>query len=120
YGFGALKSRDPGFAHHVLEPLRRIAKADRVGLLLLGPTGSGKTWLAHAFHCESARRDGAFVVFDCAQVTSAETLAAELFGFAPLSGYTNAPPRGRHGKAQLAHGGTLFVDEVGALPAELQ
>jgi transcriptional regulator with PAS, ATPase and Fis domain len=53
-------------------------------------------------------------------VTSAETLSAELFGYAPSSGYSNAPPKGRPGKAQLAHGGTLFIDEIAALPADLQ
>ena len=60
------------------------------------------------------------MVLDCSQVTSAETLAAELFGYAPRSGYANAPLNGRPGKAQLADGGTLFIDEISSLPPELQ
>jgi transcriptional regulator with PAS, ATPase and Fis domain len=53
-------------------------------------------------------------------VTSQETLGAELFGYAPRSGFANAPPGGRPGAAELADGGTLFIDEIGCLPVELQ
>jgi transcriptional regulator with GAF, ATPase, and Fis domain len=120
WALGRYETRDPWFARNVLEPLRRVSDAERVSLLLLGPTGSGKSHLAQAYHYECPRKAGAFVTLDCSQVTSAETLAAELFGYAPSSGYSNAPPKGRPGKAQLAHGGTLFIDEVGALPSELQ
>ena len=120
FRLGTLETRDPSFARQVLEPLRRMAAADRVGILILGPTGSGKTRLAHAYHCECSRARGPFVTLDCAQVTSSETLGAELFGYAPSSGYANAPARGRPGKALLADGGTLFIDEVSLLSAELQ
>ena len=119
FSVGHYESRDPAFAEHVLVPLRRAARAGKVGLLLLGPTGSGKSHLARAFHYESVRRDGPFVVLDCGQVTNAEALAAELFGYAKKSGFA-APVEGRIGKAQLAHGGTLFIDEIGALPLDLQ
>jgi DNA-binding NtrC family response regulator len=91
-----------------------------VSILLEGPTGAGKTFLAESFHRECARKDGPFVVLDAAQVTSVETLTAELFGYAPNSGYVNSPKNGRPGKAELADGGTLFVDEIGTLPVELQ
>lgn len=96
-----------------------MARANKVGILILGPSGSGKSFLARAFHYESARRSKPFVVFDCSQVTSTETLGAELFGYAPRSGF-GAPTEGRPGKAQLAHEGTLFIDEIGSLPLELQ
>lgn len=117
---GEYATRDPWFAEHVVAPLSRAAKADRVCLLLLGPTGSGKSHLAQAYHRESPRRDGAFVVLDCSQVTSEQTLAAELFGYAPRSGFANAPEQGRPGAAELAHKGTLFVDEITTLPLALQ
>jgi transcriptional regulator with PAS, ATPase and Fis domain len=120
YRLGRYTTCDPAFADHVLRPLRRAAAADRVCLLLLGPTGSGKSHLAHAYHHESPRRDGPFVVLDCSQVTSEQTLAAELFGYAPRSGFANAPERGRRGAAARAHGGTLFIDEIAALPPALQ
>jgi len=119
YRVGHYESRDRSFAESIQAPLRRAARADKVGLLLLGPTGSGKSHLAQAFHYESGRRNGPFVVLDCGQVTSAEALAAELFGFASRSGFS-APTEGRIGKARMADGGTLFVDEISCLPLELQ
>ena len=119
YRLAHYESRDPGFTADVLDPLRRAARAGKVGVLLLGATGTGKTHLARAYHYESTRGGGPFVVLDCGQVTSAEALGAELFGFARRSGFS-APVEGRLGKAALADGGTLFLDEIGALPLELQ
>ena len=98
WGLGPLETRDPWFAKHVLEPLRRVSGAERGGVLILGPTGSGKSHLAQACHSVCRGRNGPFVTLDCAQVTSAETLAAELFGYADASGYSSAPARGRPGR----------------------
>ncbi|MFN7973289.1 MAG: sigma 54-interacting transcriptional regulator [Acidobacteriota bacterium] len=120
YSLGRYQTSDPEFADKVIGTLLRISKADRVGLLLLGPTGSGKSHLAQSYHYECPRRSGPFVTLDCSQVTSSETLSAELFGYAASSGYANAPPRGRPGKAQLADRGTLFIDEIALLPPDLQ
>ncbi|MBI2565761.1 MAG: sigma 54-interacting transcriptional regulator [Candidatus Schekmanbacteria bacterium] len=116
---GSFETRDSAFAENVIERLRRILHADRLRILLTGPTGAGKSSLAQAFHYESRRKDGPFVTLDCSQITSAETLGAELFGYAPQSGFA-APREGRVGKARLADRGTLFVDEVSTLPGELQ
>lgn len=99
---GDYETHDPAFGKNVLSTLRRVASAGKVGLLILGPTGSGKNHLARAYHDGCPRREGPFVTLDCAQVTSADTLTAELFGYALNSGFANAPPKGRPGKAQLA------------------
>jgi transcriptional regulator with GAF, ATPase, and Fis domain len=120
YRLGSFGTLDPMFARHVIGTLRRVARADKVGLVILGPTGSGKSHLAKAYHFECSRQHGPFITLDCSQVTSATTLTAELFGYAANSGYSNSPVRGRPGKAKLADGGTLFIDEIAALPADLQ
>lgn len=112
-------SIDPGFVRDVIEPLKRAASVDKVGILMLGPTGSGKSRLARDLHYSSSRAAGPFVTLDCGQITSAEGLGADLFGFAKKSGFS-APSEGRPGRAMMANKGTLFVDEVGSLPLELQ
>ena len=120
YQLGDISSSDPLFGAQVLQPLQMVARHRKADVLLLGPTGSGKSHLARCFHFASTRKDGPFITLDCSQVGSAETLLVELFGYAPRSGYANAPPGGRPGKAEMADGGTLFIDEIGTLPAELQ
>lgn len=99
--------------------LDRVARADRVTVLLQGPTGSGKTHLARRFHSLSKRRERPFVTLDCGQASNADSLAAELFGFSRKSGFT-VDAAGRPGKALLADGGILFIDEVNSMPLELQ
>lgn len=113
-------TRDETFHRTVLLPLHKASQARNVNILLRGATGSGKTWLAELTHRMGHRRDRPFVVLDCSQITSAETLGAELFGYASESGYHNSPRQGRPGKARLADTGTLFLDEIGCLPPELQ
>jgi transcriptional regulator with GAF, ATPase, and Fis domain len=120
FRLGRYESHDPWFARNVIEPLRRISYAHRINLLILGPSGSGKSYLAQSYHYECPRAEKPFVVLDCSQVLSAETLGPELFGYARDSGYANAPKKGLVGKAELANGGTLFIDEIACLPAVLQ
>lgn len=114
-----LESREPRFLDVVGRVLSRAAKADRVTVLLQGPTGSGKTHLARRFHALSKRHERPFVTLDCGQASNADVLAAELFGFSRKSGFT-VDAAGRPGKALLADGGILFIDEVNSMPLELQ
>lgn len=114
-----LQSRDPRFQASVGALLDKAARADRVTVLLQGPTGSGKTHLARRFHSLSRRRERPFVTLDCGQSSNADALAAELFGFSKRSGF-NVDAAGRAGKALLADGGVLFIDEINSLPLELQ
>ncbi len=86
-------------------------------ILLLGESGTGKELLARGIHDASPRHSGPFVVFDCTSV--APNLAeAELFGH--VKGAFTGANAARVGLVAEAHGGTLFIDEIGELPVELQ
>jgi len=96
--------------------LERAAARD-VTVLLEGETGTGKSQAAQAVHQASARRDKPFVVVDCGAIPS-NLLESELFGH-EKGAFTGAMVR-RAGAFEEAHGGTVFLDEIGELPAELQ
>jgi transcriptional regulator with PAS, ATPase and Fis domain len=84
---------------------------------LLGESGTGKELLVRAIHDASPRKDGPFVVFDCSAV--APTLVeAELFGY-EKGAFTGAV-KAQEGLFEQADGGTLFIDELGELPLDLQ
>ena len=100
----------------VFAVLERVAGSDAT-VLLEGETGTGKTAAARSIHLESRRASGPFVVLDCAAVP-ANLLEAELFGH-ERGAFTGAEAR-RAGVFEEADGGTLFIDEIGELPAELQ
>ncbi|HVE81347.1 MAG TPA: sigma 54-interacting transcriptional regulator [Myxococcales bacterium] len=96
--------------------LTRVAKTDST-VLLLGETGTGKEVLAEGVHQSSRRAKKPFVVVDCASVAP-NLIESELFGHVKGS-YTGATSD-RDGAFALADGGTIFLDEVGELPLELQ
>ncbi|MCG5241217.1 sigma 54-interacting transcriptional regulator [Azospirillum doebereinerae] len=105
-------------------PVRGLkARASRVAaveapLLILGETGTGKELVAHACHRASPRADKPFLALNCAAVP--ENLAeSELFGYAP-GAFTGAQRGGKPGLLELAHGGTVFLDEIGEMSAYLQ
>ena len=89
----------------------------RVPLLIEGETGVGKELLARAVHGEGGGRQP-FVAFNCGAV-SRELVAAELFGHV-RGAFTGATSEGRSGRFELAHGGTLCLDEIGEMPFDLQ
>jgi transcriptional regulator with GAF, ATPase, and Fis domain len=95
---------------------RQVAPTD-TPVVILGETGVGKEWLAHAIHRWSARADKPFIKMNCAAI-AAGTLDSELFGH-EKGAFTGAM-RSRPGRFQIADGGTLLLDEVGELPAEVQ
>lgn len=96
---------------------RQAARSD-FPVLLLGESGTGKELLAHAIHSASVRSHGPFVPVNCG-ATSDELLAAELFGYVE-GAFTGAVRGGRKGKLELAHGGSLFLDEVEAMSPKMQ
>jgi DNA-binding NtrC family response regulator len=105
------------------EPMRALlARVVRVAqselpVLVLGETGSGKELIARAVHDGSARADGPFVAENCGALAES-VLASELFGH-EAQAFTGAGGRHR-GLFEQAHGGTIFLDEVGELPAQVQ
>jgi transcriptional regulator with GAF, ATPase, and Fis domain len=96
--------------------LERIAPTDAT-VLIDGETGTGKDVLARAIWTESARAQGPFVVVDCGAV-SYSLLESELFGH-ERGAFTGAIAA-RHGAFELADGGTVFLDEIGELPIDVQ
>ncbi len=96
--------------------IARVAPRD-VTVLIEGESGTGKELVARALHERSGRRRGPFVVFDCSAV-SAELIESELFGH--VRGAFTGATRDRPGAFRQAHGGTLFIDEIGELSPALQ
>jgi transcriptional regulator with PAS, ATPase and Fis domain len=107
--------RDPAFLR-TLEMIKRVASTD-TSVLLLGETGTGKEVLARALHDSSRRAGKPFVVVDCAGLTES-LLESELFGH-ERGAFTGAIAR-KAGLVEAAAGGTLFVDEIGDIPLQLQ
>ncbi len=102
------------------QQLQRAARLLKVNLNLVihGETGSGKEYLARAFHQESPRGNQPFVALNCAAIP-ATLIESELFGYLPGS-FSGAGSKGHQGLIQQADGGTLFLDEIGDMPLALQ
>jgi len=100
----------------VLRELRKVAPSDST-VLILGETGTGKELIARAIHKQSSRSARAFVAVNCAAIPPS-LIASELFGH-EKGAFTGATER-RIGRFEAANGGTIFLDEVGDLPAEVQ
>ena len=96
----------------------RKAAANLSTVLLQGESGTGKELFAQAIHNASSRNEGPFVVIDCSSLPR-ELIESELFGYVEGT-FTGAYRNGRPGKFELADGGTVFLDEIGEMPLDLQ
>src|SRR5712691_1708513 len=100
----------------VLRQVGKVAHSDST-VLILGETGTGKELIARAIHKRSNRGERAFIAVNCAAIP-ASLIASELFGH-EKGAFTGATQR-RLGRFESANGGTIFLDEVGDLPPEIQ
>jgi transcriptional regulator with GAF, ATPase, and Fis domain len=113
--FGGLLGRSVAM-RQVFTILERIAPTFET-VLVIGETGTGKELVAEAVHEESPRATGPFVIFDCSAVAPT-LIESELFGH--VKGAFTGAIADRAGAFEAADGGTLFIDELGELPLELQ
>ena len=102
--------------NYVLSRVEEVAESDTT-VLLEGDTGVGKERFAKAIHQKSFRKDNPFIIVNCATIPT-NLLESELFGFE--KGAFSGAEKQRKGRFELANNGTLFRDEIGYLPLEIQ
>lgn len=103
--------------HDVIE-LGKLYALTNSTVLIIGESGTGKELIAQGIHNESERKNGPFVAVNCAALPE-NLLESELFGYAE-GAFTGASKGGRQGLFELAHGGTIFLDEIGEIPPYIQ
>lgn len=119
---GAIKTFDDIIGQNknlvaVLNRARQMAQTDS-NILILGESGTGKDILAQAIHNASSRRDKPFIAINCGAMPK-DLIESELFGY-DSGAFTGARKNGNIGKFELASGGTIFLDEIGEMPLDLQ
>jgi two-component system NtrC family response regulator len=115
FGFENIIGHSSGLMH-VLDTASRVAQTDAT-VLIQGETGTGKELLAKAIHFNSLRKKRSFVVINCGAIPH-DLLESELFGHVKGS-FTGAFAH-KKGKIEVADGGTMFLDEIGEMPLDLQ
>jgi PAS domain S-box-containing protein len=98
--------------------LAKIAANGMANTLIQGESGTGKELIAQAIHNSSSRSEGPFVAINCGAIPR-NLVESELFGY-EAGAFTGAAGGGRPGKFELAHGGTIFLDEIGEMPLDIQ
>ena len=115
YGFGGIVGKSPAM-ERIFRMVPSVAQTDS-SVLITGETGTGKDLLAEAVHKASDRARGPFVKVNCGALPDT-LLESELFGH--VKGAFTGAERNKQGRVRLAHGGTLFLTEIGDLPLKLQ
>ncbi|HRR41096.1 MAG TPA: sigma 54-interacting transcriptional regulator [Syntrophales bacterium] len=116
YSFANMIGRSKIFLD--VKKIAERAARNEFAVLILGETGTGKEVFAHAIHYASKRRFKPLIRVNCAAIPS-ELLESELFGYED-GAFTGARRGGKRGKFELAHGGTIFLDEIGEMPKSMQ
>jgi PAS domain S-box-containing protein len=116
YTLDSIIGKSPAILALKLEARR--AASNNFSVLISGESGTGKELFAQAIHHASARKLYPFVRINCAAIPK-DLLESELFGY-EKGAFTGAGSSGKPGKFELAHKGTVFLDEVGDLPLEMQ
>ncbi|MDK2814261.1 MAG: sigma-54 dependent transcriptional regulator, acetoin dehydrogenase operon transcriptional [Thermoanaerobacter sp.] len=101
----------------IIETAKKAARSD-CNILIEGESGTGKELFAQAIHNYSKRSKGPFIAVNCASIPR-ELVESELFGY-ERGAFTGANKEGKPGKFELADNGTIFLDEIGELPYEVQ
>ncbi|MBG9578531.1 acetoin dehydrogenase, partial [Bacillus thuringiensis] len=102
---------------HTLEEIKLVSPTD-ASVYVCGETGVGKEYVARAIHENSPRKNGPFIAVNCGALPK-ELMESELFGYAE-GAFTGARRQGNKGKFEQADGGTIFLDEIGEVPPEMQ
>lgn len=103
--------------NELINTAKKISKTN-CSVLIEGESGVGKELYAQSIHNESFRRNGPFIAINCSAIPK-ELFESELFGYESGS-FTGAMKGGRPGKFELARGGTIFLDEIGEIPLDIQ
>lgn len=102
---------------HMIEFAKKASKSD-CNILIEGESGTGKELISQSIHNYSDRSSGPFVAINCASIPR-DLVESELFGY-EKGAFTGASKEGHPGKFEIADGGTIFLDEIGELPLDIQ
>lgn len=116
YTFDKIIGEDRNFVR-IIEYAKKIADS-RSNVLIMGESGTGKELFSQAIHNYSSRRDEPFVALNCGAMPR-NLIESELFGYEE-GAFTGAKRTGQPGKFEIADGGTIFLDEIGEMPLDMQ
>jgi PAS domain S-box-containing protein len=116
YTFDKIIGKDAGFVR-VMEFAKKIADS-RSNILIMGESGTGKELFSQSIHNYSNRNDEAFIALNCGAIPR-DLIESELFGYEE-GAFTGAKRSGQPGKFEIADGGTIFLDEIGEMPMDMQ